>query len=1191
MPKTDPIGKKELLKWISSASGKQCSKLDDLKDGVVFLKMFSKIWPKVVNLRKVKWKPNPRTDWESKQNWNAIRAAMIELKLPLQVYDRAGITSGRFKPCYSFLVMLYFLYHLSQNHDFSVDFAHPIDSKLAAFLQSAESIRCLLKGGGLDLKSIPSSIAEELSLPNNYDEASDHSSNSQDYEHNQHGEDSTLGWSRSQQGSFFEYLQEETPQQHSEAKDKELTLQDLDDVQQEPQKQNSKPVKSNSKNLKEENYSPQEIRNSLGSDSTDKKPKQPEGLISKIESQGNQVSMGSQTELDFRRVEKVMIRNLKGKREIDDLKRMLEDAYTRIDEMETKLESHSKDNSEISNQSKDSSNNSSNFIWKNKQNKQKGELILSKMRFEIESLHRQLEYAKEEKEYAVKKLEHEINDLKNSHEQEMLYQRDSYNNQATTQQLLLFNERMRDQRDYTLELKKIKDEISFEIDRLRQGGLQFEDDDALEEEILRLRQLRVAQSKELKALEESNSNLTTLVEQLQEKVKEDQEKNSSLHKYYSRKHNEELEELQLDFEQDDYENLSDGAKFQREQMLVKKLKESKQETDQMKLEHNQEVENLKTELAKNQQQQGQFINTSTIDEDFDKDQTIERLRSEIDRLKRANDYLRERSVVFDNMNNDSRRIQSSLNNSNDDNEQNQEQWVPETQVEDHIEVEALFESSVLGLIKEFDEQLKPSYYDATAQQDERQSLSTVAERIRKGFWTLTTHKKILQQRIERAASVIQNLRSNVNESKAQMAKELAQKDTKINESSRAQEEEMRSITKDIDKERARYRVKIKLLEESINHMKTELMEATQQSQEVFEMIAGADENRFKELKSKYMRACNDLNACYQREAIWHKLIQCQRASIDALERLQQCENYDDAMELNQRRSEFDKEAASYLHELEALTAEHSASFEFKPLQDDNLSSLVEEAVKSLKEQNRQYAKKLENVIDEHAKERNELIKDTSESREMQTELEYEKKTAASLRAQVGSLLKEREHLQKQVFEGKELESETVARLRKELEKLSDKLEESKIKEKEQEHFNPTETSAMNSSSTQQDSHVNYREQGKEDTVQEQGVNQPEKEQHQNENNQDSFLKENYTSDENHSNTKEKQNKEYVESNSENDKENKQDEEKIEKEGIENHEQEAMESKEKEDEEKDEEKEEKDEAKEVNEENFESMETN
>jgi len=38
------------------------------------------------------------------------------------------------------LVMVYFLYHLARRHDFTVDFAHPVDAQLARYLQSPQCI-------------------------------------------------------------------------------------------------------------------------------------------------------------------------------------------------------------------------------------------------------------------------------------------------------------------------------------------------------------------------------------------------------------------------------------------------------------------------------------------------------------------------------------------------------------------------------------------------------------------------------------------------------------------------------------------------------------------------------------------------------------------------------------------------------------------------------------------------------------------------------------------------------------------------------------------------------------------------------------------------------------------------------------------------------------------------------------------
>jgi hypothetical protein len=47
------------------------------------------------------------------------------------------------------LVMVYFLHHLARRHDFTVDFAHPVDATLSRYLQSAECIEALAWGGGL----------------------------------------------------------------------------------------------------------------------------------------------------------------------------------------------------------------------------------------------------------------------------------------------------------------------------------------------------------------------------------------------------------------------------------------------------------------------------------------------------------------------------------------------------------------------------------------------------------------------------------------------------------------------------------------------------------------------------------------------------------------------------------------------------------------------------------------------------------------------------------------------------------------------------------------------------------------------------------------------------------------------------------------------------------------------------------
>ena len=187
-----PIGKPELLQWAKMMSGgRRCDRMDCLKvslsspaqisprgchqDGVVILKIIHRIWgnggasAKMVDLKKLGVKLNARTHAisEVKANWHAIEVIMERLGISSKdmgldaagessahdlhatdFYRRMkGVQDGKFKACWGFLVMLYFLHSLSECVEFSVDFAHPIEEKLASFLQSDESIAVVELGG------------------------------------------------------------------------------------------------------------------------------------------------------------------------------------------------------------------------------------------------------------------------------------------------------------------------------------------------------------------------------------------------------------------------------------------------------------------------------------------------------------------------------------------------------------------------------------------------------------------------------------------------------------------------------------------------------------------------------------------------------------------------------------------------------------------------------------------------------------------------------------------------------------------------------------------------------------------------------------------------------------------------------------------------------------------------------------
>ncbi len=143
-PSGGMVGKKELLQWASQASGRIVTKFDELKDGDVLLRCMKETWPAAYDRCRRKGQPRSVSG-----NFELMGNMFEHLELPKSVLDTRGIQHASFKSCYNFLVMAFFQKNLATHSDFSVDFTHPVDSKLAAFLQAPESVASLHKGGAL----------------------------------------------------------------------------------------------------------------------------------------------------------------------------------------------------------------------------------------------------------------------------------------------------------------------------------------------------------------------------------------------------------------------------------------------------------------------------------------------------------------------------------------------------------------------------------------------------------------------------------------------------------------------------------------------------------------------------------------------------------------------------------------------------------------------------------------------------------------------------------------------------------------------------------------------------------------------------------------------------------------------------------------------------------------------------------
>ena len=148
MSSVGAVGKRELLAWVTEQSQMPCSRLEDLKSGVVLLAVLFRVFPKLVERRlRVRW--TPKFDHEQMLNWDAIEHAIASLRLPSELFDRPGLQACRFRPTYNLLVALFFLQQVSANSDFTADFSHPIEPPLASFLQSRAAVECMINGGAI----------------------------------------------------------------------------------------------------------------------------------------------------------------------------------------------------------------------------------------------------------------------------------------------------------------------------------------------------------------------------------------------------------------------------------------------------------------------------------------------------------------------------------------------------------------------------------------------------------------------------------------------------------------------------------------------------------------------------------------------------------------------------------------------------------------------------------------------------------------------------------------------------------------------------------------------------------------------------------------------------------------------------------------------------------------------------------
>ncbi|CCD12681.1 unnamed protein product [Trypanosoma congolense IL3000] len=149
------VGREELLKWAAETSGiRSCTKYADLSDGAVLLALANHVF-QPASASAFKSVPAYGGMDSAKQNWDALQR-IIDQQLPRGLIDCHAVATGKARQCFNALVIFYFLSRLKCDANFCVDFSSPVDSRVAEFLQSPQS---LVSIGKFSAPSLSSSLA------------------------------------------------------------------------------------------------------------------------------------------------------------------------------------------------------------------------------------------------------------------------------------------------------------------------------------------------------------------------------------------------------------------------------------------------------------------------------------------------------------------------------------------------------------------------------------------------------------------------------------------------------------------------------------------------------------------------------------------------------------------------------------------------------------------------------------------------------------------------------------------------------------------------------------------------------------------------------------------------------------------------------------------------------------------------
>ena len=415
--------------------------------------------------------------------------------------------------------------------------------------------------------------------------------------------------------------------------------------------------------------------------------------------------------------------------------------------------------------------------------------------------------------------------------------------------------------------------------------------------------------------------------------------------------------------------------------LALKVRQLTQEKTQLAKEKDAELESLRLHATRTTRTAAPASSTTALQKDFQQGEEVERLRAQVDKLKKTLDFQREKD----------QRIPLQAN----------ERDVP---VSDGIAVPSHVVFHGHDLVDNVD-LVCSEIHDAIASRN--------WEKVESTYWVLVANNTALQHRVVQAGACVRQVVALSNQSLHEVAEERALYEKRHAEmlvSHKLAIDDMRAM---FLREKSALQTELRVSEEQ----RQQTTAATLQQQE--ERLQGAaltlhnDEQKFGSLKTKNGSLQVAVGRYKMREAVLVQLVNKMREEVQALVGMIDARDTTHFAHLQRERQRLEQENASLVQQFQQLPSlEDIASTNTA----DDVDALVKSTVKATETQLNSLRRDMQILVTNYENYANETRRSEVESHTLRAERDAEKDAVQRMKEECGRLLDDRATLQRDLHE-------------------------------------------------------------------------------------------------------------------------------------------------------------------------------